>query len=102
MAINFVKDLFKTEIESKIVNQLAPIFDQQDKFHKLIDYFINDLKRNFIYALIKHQKNGKSYEWIREGMEAFIEGERFGALLQKVIYQTLSIMQHNRVYLRVS
>jgi hypothetical protein len=102
MAINFVKDLFKTEIDSKIVNQLAPIFDQQEKFNKLVDYFINDLKRNFIHALIKHQKNGRSYKWIREGMETFIEGERFGALLQKVIYQTLSIMQHNRAYQRVS
>ncbi len=102
LAINFVKDLFKVGIEQKIVNQLAPIFDQQEKLNKVVDYFINDLKRNFIQIMFLQMNNHKSIEWIQNKLENFIHSERFGKMLRRVIYQTLSLMQEKRVYRHVS
>lgn len=102
MAIHFVKDLLKAGIEHKIVNQLAPIFDQQEKYNKIVDYFINDLKRNFIQFMMAQLKNGKSLVWIQKGLEEFIQSERFGTMLRKVIFQTLSLMRKKKSYRNVS
>ena len=96
-AINFVKDLFKMEIENELRNHMATVFfEKQDKLERIIDYFINDLKRNFIHTLYRHIKNGKSFEWIEKGMHQFIESERFEILLRRVILQTLTIIRRHR------
>ncbi len=94
-AINFVRDLFAMQLESRVTDQLAPFFRHQDKMNRLIDYFINDLKRSFIQSLNKQFRQGREYIWIRTALEEFIHSERFGRLLRKVIYQTMSILQKN-------
>ena len=94
-AISFVKDVFAMELESRVRRQLSVFFSHQEKLDKLIDYFIDDLKRSLIQNLHRQIKQGRDYTWIRKGLENFIQSERFGTLLRKVIYQTFSIMQKN-------
>jgi len=96
-AIHFIRDLFLKELEHKVSEQIQPILNHHHKFDKLINYFINDLKRSFIQSLIQQFRKGKNYEWIKAGLEEYIHSERFARLLKKVIYQTFSIMHSRRL-----
>jgi hypothetical protein len=95
-AIHFVRDLFLKELEHRVSEQLQLVLNHQHKFDKLINYFINDLKRSFIQSLIQQFRKGKNFEWIKAGLEDYINSERFARLMKKVIYQTFSIMHSNR------
>ena len=96
-AINLVKDVFNYYLEIEIRNHLATVFyERQDRLERIIDYFINDLKRNFIHTMSLHLRQGRSFEWIKTGLQQFIDSERFEVLLRRVILQTLSIIRrHN-------
>jgi hypothetical protein len=95
-AINFVREVFSHYLEIEIRNHLATVFyERQDKLERVIDYFINDLKRNFIHTMSRHLRKGRSFEWIRTGFQQFIDSERFEMLLRRVILQTLSIIRRN-------
>lgn len=94
-ALNYMREFFVLTLENRIRNNISPIFNDQDKFPRIIDYFINDLKRTFIQILFQQYKNGKSFVWIKKASLEFIQSERFGILLKKVIIQTLSIMLKN-------
>lgn len=94
-AINLVKEIFHYNIELEIRNHLASVFyERQDKLERIMDYFINDLKRNFIYTMARHLRSGRSFEWIKTGFQQFIDSGRFESLLRKVIMQTLSILRN--------
>jgi hypothetical protein len=95
-AIHFVKDLFMKELENKVSQQIQPIVNHHHKFKKLISYFINDLKRSFIQSLIQQFRKGKKFNWIKSGLEEYIQSERFARLLKKVIYQSFSIIYTTR------
>ncbi|RQW06677.1 MAG: hypothetical protein EH225_02890 [Calditrichaeota bacterium] len=95
MALHFVEDLFRKELELKIRHQIQPVFQNRKKLDKLIHYFINDLKRTLIQMVIKQTVKGRSFEWIESGLREFLEGERFQKLLKKVILHTFSVMQKN-------
>jgi len=94
-AINYIREFFICTLENRIRNNIFPIFNDQDKFPRIIDYFINDLKRDFIQILFQQHKNGKSFVWIQKVSLEFIQSERFGILLKKVILHTFSIMLKN-------
>ncbi|NOQ97326.1 MAG: hypothetical protein GQ561_04100 [Calditrichae bacterium] len=94
-ALNYMREFFILTLENRIRNNILPIFNDQDKFPRIIDYFINDLKRTFIQILFHQYKNEKSFVWIKKASLEFIQSERFGILLKKVIIQTLSIMLKN-------
>lgn len=94
-ALNYMREFFVLTLENRIRNNISPIFNDQDKFPRIIDYFINDLKRTFIQILFQQYKNEKSFVWIKKASLEFIQSERFGILLKKVIIQTLSIMLKN-------
>ena len=94
-ALNYMREFFILTLENRIRNNILPIFNDQDKFPRIIDYFINDLKRTFIQILFQQYKNEKSFVWIKKASLEFIQSERFGILLKKVIIQTLSIMLKN-------
>ena len=96
--IHFVKDLFMKELENKVAEQIQPIINHHQKFNKLINYFINDLKRSFIQSLIQQSHKGKNFDWIKSGLEEYIHSERFARLLKKVIYQTFSIIHANQAH----
>mgnify|MGYP005835231209 CR=1 FL=1 len=91
-AIHFVNDLFTKELENKVSQKIQPIINHQDKFNRLIHYFINDLKRSFIQSLFQQVKKERSFDWIKSGLELYIHSERFSRLLKKVIFQTFSII----------
>jgi hypothetical protein len=97
MALKFVRDLFQKEMEIKIRKHISAVFNDQQRLNKLIEYFINDLKRTIIQMTLQQSKNGKSFEWIEAGLQEFLKGERFETLLKKVINQTFSLMQERRV-----
>lgn len=93
-ALRFVQRFFKQELEAEIRNRIANIFfEHQDRLEKIMDYFIDDLKKNFIRTMDRHQRSGKSFEWIERGFEKFIYSTRFEKLLRRVIYQTLAILR---------
>jgi len=94
-ALNYMREFFVLTLENRIRNNISPIFNDQDKFPRLIDYFINDLKRTFIQILFQQYKNGKSLVWIQKASLGFIQSERFGILLKKVITQTFYLMLKN-------
>jgi len=94
-ALNYIREFFIYSLENRIRNNIFPIFNSQDKFPRIIDYFINDLKRNFIQILFRQHKNGKSFVWIQKVSLEFIQSERFEMLLKKVILHTFSIMLKN-------
>ena len=93
MALRFVREYYSLCIEEKIIDEIGPIFNNQDRYNKLISYFINDLKRTFIQILYRQVKKGKKYLWIQTVALEFLKSDRFARLLKKVIYQTFSIMQ---------
>ena len=96
-AILFVKALFQLEMENEIRNRISSLFfDRQEKFEDILDYFINDLKKNFIRTLDRHLRSGKKIEWIQKGFEQFIDSTRFESLLRRVIYQTLAIIRKDK------
>ncbi len=96
MALKFVRDLFQKEMEIRIRQHISAIFNDQQKLNKLIEYFINDLKRTIIQMTIRQSQNGRSFEWIEVRLQEFLKGERFQKLLKKVIFQTFSIMQNKK------
>ncbi|UCF65303.1 MAG: hypothetical protein JSW33_05600 [bacterium] len=91
-AINFIREFFIVTLENRIRENISPIFNNQNKFPRIIDYFIHDLKRNFIQILFLQHGRGKSFNWIQKVSLEFIESERFAILLKRVIFQTFSIM----------
>jgi len=97
-AINFIRGFFIITLENRIRENISPIFNNQNKFPRIIDYFINDLKRNFIQILFIQHDRGKSFSWIQKVSLEFIESERFAILLKRVIFQTFSIMLNKPRY----
>jgi hypothetical protein len=94
-ALNYMREFFILTLEIRIRNNISPVFNNKDKFPRIIDYFINDLKRTFLQILFQQYKNGKSFVWIQKASLEFIQSERFGILLKKVIVQTFSLMLKN-------
>ncbi len=96
-AIVFVKDLFYMEIENEIRNRIASLFfERQDRLEKIVDYFIDDLKKNFIRTVDRSIRRGKDYDWIKRGFEQFILSARFEKLLRKVIINSLVSIRKQR------
>jgi hypothetical protein len=94
-AVRFVREYFNRVIEEKIIDEIGPIFNDQDRYNKLISYFINDLKRTFIQILYRQVKRGRKFLWIKNVSLDFLQSDRFEKLLKKVIFQTFSIIQRN-------
>lgn len=93
-AILFVKEMLHYEIEVEIRNRIAALFfDRQEKMERIIDYFITDLKRNFIKTMERHMRSGRDFEWIEKGFNQFIQSTRFEALSRRIINQTLSMIR---------
>ena len=95
LATRYVREYFIILVEDKIKEEIGPLFNNQDRFNKLISYFLNDLKRTFIHILYRQAKRGKKFLWIQEVSLEFLKSERFGKLLKKVIYQTFSLIKQN-------
>ena len=91
-AINFIREFFIWTLENRIRENIAPIFNNHNKFPRIVDYFINDLKRTFIQILFLQHGRGKSFSWIQRVSLDFIQSERFAILLKRVIFETFSIM----------
>jgi hypothetical protein len=89
-AIVFIQKLFRIELENEIRNRIASIyFEKQEKIENVVNYFIDDLKKNFIKTIDRNLKNGHEYKWILNGFEKFIESDRFQNLLRKIILRSL-------------
>ena len=96
-AIQYVKELFKLEMENEIRNRIAVIyFEKQERLEQVIDYFINDVKRNFIRTMDRHLRSGREYEWIANGLQKFIDSARFEQMLQKLIFHTLMALRREQ------
>lgn len=96
-AIHFVKALFKLEMENEIRNRIAAIyFESQERLEKVINYFIEDIKRNFIRTLDRHMRSGRDFEWILKGFQKFIYGPRFEQMMQRIIIHTLASQRRRR------
>jgi hypothetical protein len=93
MALRYVREYYSLCLEEKIIDEIGSIFNNQDRYNKLISYFINDLKRTFIQILYRQVKKGKKFLWIRTVALEFLQSDRFAGLLKKVIYQTFTIIQ---------
>ncbi len=102
-ALNFVRALFKLELENEIRNRIAAIFyDHQDRLEQVIDYFITDLKRNIIRTMRRNLREGRSLKWIQKGFLQFVDSTRFETLLRRVILQTLLVIRRDNHAPRVS
>lgn len=100
-AIMFVQELFNLELENEIRNRIASIFfEKQDKIERVVFYFIDDLKKNFIKTVDRNIRSGHDYQWISRGFEQFIENDRFQKLLRKVILK--SLISHRRGRQRIT
>jgi hypothetical protein len=95
MALRYVREYFNLCLEEKIIAEIGPIFNNQDRYNKLISYFINDLKRTFIQIMYRQVKKGKKFLWIQNVSLEFLQSERFSTLLKKVIFHTFSIIRKN-------
>ena len=96
-AILFVKELLLFEIEVEIRNRIAALFfDRQEKMERIIEYFVNDLKRNFIKTMERHKRSGRDFAWIERGFNQFINSTRFEALSRRIINQTLSMIREKQ------
>jgi len=92
-ALNFVHDLFIFELRKTIYTRISSIFyENQEKMSKLLNYFIEDLKQNFIRMLDKNMRKGKDYPWIQNTFTIFLESERFQKMLSRVISQSINVM----------
>lgn len=96
-AIKFTRALFRLELEAEIRNRIATIFfERQDRMEKVLDYFVNDLKTNFIRTMDRHRRSGRNLEWIQSGFESFLSNPRFVDLSRKVISQTLAVIRKEK------
>ncbi len=100
-AIQFVRELFKLEMENEIRNRIAMIyFERQERLEQVIDYFINEVKRNFIRTLDRHLRSGREYDWVARGLQKFIYSPRFEKMLQRLIFQTLAALRREQEVVR--
>lgn len=97
-AIHFVHDVLILELQMGIHQRISSIFyDNQEKMAKLLNYFIDDLKKNFIKTMDRNIRAGKDYAWIQNAFLLFLEGERFENLLRKVIRQSLTVIYTHHI-----
>ncbi len=93
--LNFVHDLFLMELRKYVQQRVGGIFyENQEKMSRLLNYFIDDLKHNFIRELDRQCRSGRDFFWIRKGFLKFLDSARFEKLLRRVILQSLTVMHH--------
>ena len=93
-AIAFVHDYMILQLRGLIHQRITAIFHNNgNRIERLVNYFIEDLKRDFIRMLDRQLRKGKEFEWIRRGLLLFLDSNRFEDLLRKVIFQSLVIHQ---------
>ncbi len=99
-AIAFVHDYMILQLRGLIHQRITAIFSNNShRISKLVDYFIDDLKRDFIRMLDRQMRKGKDYKWVRRGLLLFLDSNRFETLLRKVIFQSLIMHQSHHSHL---
>ena len=94
-ALQFVHDYFIMELRVSIEERVSVIFQaRRDRLQRIMTYFIEDLKRNFIRVLDRQLRRGKSFKWIQKAFLLFLDSPRFEELMRRVIYQSLSALQY--------
>ncbi len=94
-AIQFIHEYFIMELRASIQERVSTIFlERQDRMARIMNYFVNDLKRNFIRVLDRQLRRGKSFKWIQKAFLLFLDSPRFEDLMRRVIYQSLSTLQY--------
>ncbi|RMG68715.1 MAG: hypothetical protein D6715_01540 [Calditrichaeota bacterium] len=92
--IRFVQQLFRLQLKRAIQDQVTVIFQaNQEKIRRALDYFLEDLKKDFIKTMERQMRSGKDYAWIQRGFHLFLSSERFETHLQTIISRALKTIQ---------
>ena len=93
-AIAFVHHFLLLQLRGTIHERITAIFQNNGKrVERLVTYFIEDIKCDFIRMVDRQLRKGKTLPWIQRGLLLFLESNRFENLLRKVIYQSLILHQ---------
>ena len=91
-ALAFVHQYLVLQLRGKIQERISAIFNgNSSRINRLMEYFIHDLKCDFIRMVDRQHRKGKDFEWIRRGLLLFLDSNRFDGLLRKVIFQSVIV-----------
>ncbi len=99
-AVAFIHGFLLLQLRGTVQERMTYIFQHNGKrVERLVTYFIQDIKCDFIRMLDRQLRKGKPFSWIQRGLLMFLESNRFESLLRSVIYQSLVVHppRHNRV-----
>ncbi len=88
--VRFIHQSFRLELRQAIQSQVSMIFQaNQEKIRRALDYFLEDLKKDFIKTMDRQMRAGKDFAWIHRGFCLFLDSERFEEHLQTIISRAL-------------
>ncbi len=100
-AVAFVHDYLMLQLRGTVHERITYIFQNNGKrVERLVEYFIQDIKCDFIRMVDRQLRKGKPFAWIQRGLLLFLESNRFETLLRKVIYQSLIVHRPPRARIK--
>lgn len=89
-AVNLVHEYWKKEL----IKNISPIVDnlykvENQKFQKVLNYFVNDIQNSLIKQAIKLKQKNQPLNLVQKKLLDFFKNEKYKNLIYTVIYQSI-------------